>query len=95
MLRAALREAGDAGGDAALRELTVGYRRLFVDALAPSHLPAGWSVEHRSDITLEGMRSRDRDYATARDRHAAGGAGEERRAYLQGLHEGLREAASG
>ena len=93
-LVARLREAGG-GGDGALRELTVGYRRLFVDALAPSHLPAGWSVEHRSEFSVEEMRSRDRDYAAARDRHAAGGAGEERRAYLQGLHEGLREAASG
>ena len=52
---ARLREAGG-GGDGALRELTVGYRRLFVDALAPTHLPAGWG-EHRSEFSVEEMRA--------------------------------------
>jgi cobalt/nickel-transporting P-type ATPase D len=34
------------GGDQALNELLVRFRRVFVDALCPTHLPVGWSIEH-------------------------------------------------
>jgi len=31
---------------AALRALQVGWRRTFVEALRPTHLPGGWCVDH-------------------------------------------------
>jgi len=34
---------------AAFGDFTRSWRRLFVETLQPSHLPAGWSVDHRSD----------------------------------------------
>ena len=84
------REAGG-GGDAALRELT-GYRRLFVDALAPTHLPAGWSVEHRSDIEeLDGdaePRAGERVRLSGPPRLLAALVGAPTGAFLQGAARG-------
>ena len=36
------------GGDAELAALCVRFRKSFVDALRPAHLPLGWEVEHRA-----------------------------------------------
>ena len=36
-----------AGGDEALHGFVLDFRNLFVDTLAPSHLPPGWSLEHQ------------------------------------------------
>lgn len=36
----------DSDRSAALHGLQVAYRRTFVDALSPQHLPEGWDVEH-------------------------------------------------
>ena len=35
------------GGTEALHAFVASWRRLFVDTLAPTHLPAGWSISHR------------------------------------------------
>jgi hypothetical protein len=34
-----------AQGDEALRGLAISARRVFVDALAPRHMPVGWEIE--------------------------------------------------
>ena len=35
------------GGTDALHAFVASWRRLFVDTLAPTHLPTGWSISHR------------------------------------------------
>ena len=38
---------GAVGGETALHEFVLGWRNLFVQTLSPSHLPSGWSLDHR------------------------------------------------
>ena len=35
------------GGSEAVQGFVASWRQLFLDTLAPTHLPAGWAVDHR------------------------------------------------
>jgi hypothetical protein len=57
-------------GAEALHALQVAWRRCFVDALRPQHLPQGWSVEHAAySRAWEGVHERlvsDGEFGRAR-----------------------------
>ena len=54
-----LTRSGGLTGAEALHALQVAWRRCFVDALRPQHLPQGWSVEHAAySRAWEGVHER-------------------------------------
>ena len=63
-------------GAEALHALQVAWRRCFVGALRPQHLPQGWSVEHAAySRAWEGVHERlvnDGEFGRARVRASGG-----------------------
>lgn len=73
LLVSGLLESGDA--NEAIRQLQATWRQTFVDAVAPRHLPLGWSVHHDAFAEVAARRDRRESLGLSGSRGGASATG--------------------